>query len=165
MFNDYKKMLDINGLTDIQRAARYLFIIKSSFGASIRAFGANNNNNLKNTIDYLPEIKERLRKVVIENKDFENLIKDYDRADALFYLDPPYVSKRKYYDSDFVMDDHRRLNTVLKDMKGKFLLSYNDNEMIRELYKGFEIIAIERNSNLTTKSKPTSYKELIIKNY
>ncbi len=30
--------------------------------------------------------------VVIEHKDFENLIKVYDRPAALFYCDPPYHS-------------------------------------------------------------------------
>ena len=42
----------------------------------------------------------------IENKDFADLIKVYDRPTALFYLDPPYVNTEKYYDSPFSAQDH-----------------------------------------------------------
>lgn len=104
---------------------------------------------------------ERLKYVVIEHKDFENLISVYDRPGALFYCDPPYHKTEKYYNSAFSNEDHERLNTCLKAIKGRFILSYNDDEYIRELYKDFDILPVERQNNL---SKGT-FKELIIKNY
>lgn len=88
-FFDSKSQLDSQGLTDIQRAARFFHIIKVSFGSDRRTFGTN-KKNLANAIEYLPLIQKRLQGVVIENKDFENLIRVYDRPGALFYLDPPY---------------------------------------------------------------------------
>lgn len=99
--------------------------------------------------------------VVIEHKDFENLIKVYDRSTALFYCDPPYHGTEKYYDVPFTEADHIRLRDTLAAIKGKFLLSYNDDEFIRELYKGFKIESAERDNNLSS----GKYKELIIKNY
>lgn len=163
-FFDSKNQLDTRGLTDIQRAARYFLLIKISFGADRRTFGTN-KKNLSNSIEYLPEIKERLKNVVIENRDFETLIKVYDRPQALFYLDPPYVGTERYYDSGFGEDDHRRLNAVLKGIKGKFILSYNDDDFVRELYSDFSIENVSRNSNLTNKKDAGEYKELIIKNF
>lgn len=163
-FFDSKSQLQSRGLTDIQRAARYFLIIKISFGADRRTFGTN-KKNLVNAIEYLPEIRERLKNVVIENKDFESLIKVYDRPKALFYLDPPYVGTEDYYDNGFNLEDHKRLNAVLKGIKGKFILSYNDDEFIRELYSGFQIERISRNNNLTNKKDSGEYKELIIKNF
>lgn len=163
-FFDSKSQLEARGLTDIQRAARYLLIIKISFGADRRTFGTN-KKNLANTIDYLPQIKDRLKNVVIENRDFESLIKVYDRPGALFYLDPPYVGTESYYDADFSEQDHRRLNAILKNLKGRFILSYNDDIFIRELYKDFYIENISRNSNLSNKSNAAQYKEVIIKNF
>lgn len=67
----------------------------------------------------------------------------------------------------FNIEDHKRLRDVLKNIKGKFLLSYNDCEEIRELYKDFNIEEIERHNNLVAryKDKDKNYKELIIKNY
>ncbi|WP_461809843.1 DNA adenine methylase, partial [Faecalimonas sp.] len=62
-------------------------------------------------------------------------------------------------------DDHERLREVLSKIKGKFILSYNDCEMIRELYKEYTIIEVERHDNIVAKSGSRRYKELIIKNY
>lgn len=161
-FFDCKSQLDARGLTDIQRAARYLYIVKVSFGADRRSFGTN-KKNLANTIDYLPEVQERLKNVVIENKDFESLIKTYDRNRALFYLDPPYYKTEKYYDAEFSKEDHIRLKTVLEGIKGRFILSYNNDEFVRTLYKDYHIDAVTRNSNLSDKA--ASFDEVIITNF
>ncbi len=161
-FYNAKQQLESSGLTDIQRAARYFHIIKISFGSDRRTFGTN-KKNLSNSIEYLNEIKERLKYVVIENKDFENLIKVYDRPKALFYLDPPYHGTEKYYDNSFNDNDHRRLHDTLKGIKGSFILSYNDDEFIRTLYDDFNIESISRNNSLSNKNK--DFCELIITNY
>lgn len=163
-FFDSKSQMDCRGLTDIQRAARYFHIIKVSFGADRKTFGTN-KKNLSNSIEYLPLIQKRLKNVVIENRDFESLIKVYDRPKALFYLDPPYHGTEKYYEGGFEGVDHERLKAILEGLKGRFILSYNDDEYIRELYKDFHIESVSRNSNLTNKGSASSYKEVIIRNY
>lgn len=165
-FEDYKQQLGTRGLTDIQRAARYFMLIKTSYGADKRTFGCI-KKNLTNSIEYLKDIKERLNNVVIENKDFENLIKVYDRPKALFYLDPPYHGTEKYYNTGFNEKDHERLKECLRAIKGRFILSYNDDEYIRELYKDFNITEIDRRNSLVERyaDKDKNYKELIIKNF
>lgn len=164
-FFDCVEQLDTRGMTDIQRAARFFIAIKNSFGANCKTFGMSAKDVRKAT-DYLKDVSERLSKTVIENKDFQDLIKVYDREDALFYLDPPYYSTEKYYPDRFNPEDHNRLKECLDKIKGKFVLSYNDCEQIRELYKHYHIIAIDRAHNLVTDegTKPR-YKELIIKNF
>lgn len=163
-FFNYKSQIESSGLTDIQRAARYLYIIKASFGSDRKTFGTN-KKNLINTIDYLDDIRDRLKDVVIENMDFHRLIKVYDRPKALFYLDPPYLGTEKYYDNGFSLDDHKRLCSLLHELHGKFILSYNDDDYIREMYSDFSIQSISRNNNIAAKSKPNEYKEIIIKNF
>lgn len=152
------------GMTDIQRAARFFCLIKESFGADCRSFGVN-SKDMNKAVDYLREVSGRLNRVVIENHDFEQLIKTYDRPGALFYLDPPYYEAEKYYPDRFNPEDHERLQKCLRDLKGKFILSYNDCQQIRELYKGFAIIEVERLDNLVNKIESRKYKELIIKNF
>lgn len=163
-FFDFKEQIEIRGFTDIQRAARYFILIKNSFGADLRSFGVR-GRHLDNAIDYLKLIKERLHSTVIENKDFEGLIKTYDREKALFYLDPPYYEAEDYYNGTFETKDHVRLKNCLDAIKGKFVLSYNDCEFIRNLYSEYTIIEAERQHNLVTKSNSERYKELIIKNF
>lgn len=154
----------LKGLTDIQRAARYFYVIKVSFGADKDSFGTS-RKNLINAIDYISEVTERLKNVVIENKDFADLIKVYDRNGALFYCDPPYFNAEKYYDNTFTLDDHKKLHSILSNINGKFILSYNNCAFIKDLYNDFNIIEISRNNNLSYKADKKDYKELIIKNY
>ena len=151
-------------MTDIQRAARFYMIIHESFGADCRSFGVKSKDIQKKLSD-LQEISARLSKVVIENVDFEHLIKTYDRSQALFYLDPPYYNAEKYYPDRFNPDDHIRLHNALKNIKGKFIVSYNDCQVIRDLYKDYCIMEVDRQHNLTTKSTCQRYCELIIKNF
>ena len=151
----------MRGFTDIQRAAMFYIQVKISYGADGRTYGCNKKNI---SSDYLTEIEKRLKTgagVVIKHKNFENLINVYDRPNALFYCDPPYYKTEKYYEAEFSTEDNERLKRCLKAIKGRFILSYNDDNYIRELYKDFNIIAAERQNNL---SKGT-YKELIITNY
>lgn len=163
IFNNYRDSA-IKGLTDIQRAARYFYLIKVSFGADKDSFGTS-RKNLYTSTEYLSQISDRLKNTVIENRDFSQLIKTYDRETALFYCDPPYYGTEKYYDNDF-KEQHILLKNVLSNLKGKFVLSYNDCEYIRELYKEYNIIAVNRNHNLVSKNeKGRKFDELIIKNY
>lgn len=165
-FEDFRDQLNTRGLTDIQRAARYYTLIKISYGADKRTFGCV-KKNLTKGIEYLMDIKQRLNGVVIENKDFENLIKVYDRPKALFYLDPPYHGTERYYNTGFNDKDHERLKECLKGIKGSFILSYNDDEYIRELYKEFKIKEVDRRNSLVERytDKDKNYKELIITNF
>lgn len=161
VFEDIRTQINMRGFTDIQRAAMFYIQIKISYGADGRTYGCNKKNI---SADYLTKIEERLKAgsgVVIEHKDFENLIKVYDRSGALLYCDPPYHKTEKYYDAEFKQSDHERLNLCLNSIKGRFILSYNDDEYIRELYKNFNIIAVERQNNLSS----GSFKELIITNF
>lgn len=161
-FNELNR--NTSGMTDIQRAARFYCLIKESFGVDCKSFGVR-TRDMQKAVDYLKDVSDRLNRVVIENQDFERLIKTYDRPEALFYLDPPYYEAEKYYPDRFNPEDHKRLRECLGSIKGKFVLSYNDCPQIRELYKEYTLVEVERADNLVTKSESRKYKELIIKNF
>lgn len=71
-----------------------------------------------------------------------------------------------YDTGDFIFNEeqHIKLRDILKNIKGKFVLSYNDDEFIRELYKDFKIEGIERQNNLSL-SSGSRFKEVVITNY
>lgn len=163
-FFDAKEQIEVKGLTDIQRAARFYILIKESFGSDIRTFGVR-PKDMANAIEYIFEVSKRLRMVVIENQDFERILKTYDKKNALFYLDPPYYEAEKYYPDKFMSEDHLRLKEALGRIKGKFILSYNDCEYIRKLYDGYSIVEVDRTHNLVQGKEKPRYKELLIKNY
>lgn len=163
-FFDAREQLNVRGMTDIQRAARFYITIQESFGADCKSFGVRSKNISRSTLG-LAAISERLKRVVIENQDFEKILKTYDRPGALFYLDPPYYEAEKYYPDRFNPDDHVRLRDALGCIQGKCIVSYNDCLEIRELYKGYRVIEVDRQDNLVVKKESRRYKELIIKNF
>jgi len=141
-------------------------MIRISYGADRRSFGCS-KAALYGPIAQLPEIRERLKNVLIECKDFEKLIADYDSPGTIFYLDPPYYGAERFYDTAFPESDHYRLKQCLNGIKGQFILSYNNHPKIIEIYDGYYIIPVSRKSNLNGRYPETSqiYEELIIKNF
>jgi DNA adenine methylase len=160
MFTGALLQLNCKGLTDIQRAARYYIKMRLSFGADGRSFACI-SRNLKGSVGKMQAVKERFSGVVIENKDFDNLIKVYDRKTAFFFCDPPYFEAEDCYDVVFKKADHERLKQRLCGIKGLFLLTYNDCGYVRECYSGFNIRGVERGNNLSS----GQYREVIVTNY
>ena len=164
-FFDCLEQVEMRGLTDIQRAARFFYTVKISFGCDRRTY-ATSAKTIDNAAAYLEKVKERLRGVNIEHKDFADLIRVYDRKNALFYLDPPYMGAEGYYHSPFKVDDHQRLKDVLEGIKGRFILSYNDHPLVWELYAGYHIEAITRKTTLAGNGDNRQpYSEVIIRNF
>ena len=76
------------------------------------------------------------------------------------------VVTEKYYDSPFCAQDHQRLREVLGHIKGRFILSYNDHPLVRELYADYRIEEVTRTSTLAgSGNNQTQYAELIIRNF
>ena len=155
-------------LDDVKRAAYFYQIIRQSYASGLDSFGAQPHNMWRN-FPLIHEASARLQTVVIENKDFEKLIAQYDRPNTIFYLDPPYFETEDYYeDVGFTEKDHERLRDALMGIDGKFLLSYNDCPEIRELYSkpGIMIESTTRLSNIAQRyDAGKQYPELLISNY
>jgi DNA adenine methylase len=84
---------------------------------------------------------------VVEHKSYDKLILQYDRTESFFFCDPPCFGTEKMYTAQFLQSNHENLCSILKNIKGDFLLTYNDCEYIRSLYNGFNIKEIERAGN------------------
>ncbi len=155
-------------IPDIKRAAYFFQIIRQSYASGLDSFGGQPHNMWRN-FSPIHEAAERLQTVVIENKDFAKLIKQYDRPNTIFYADPPYYNTEDYYeDVGFTREDHIRLRDSLMSIQGKFLLSYNDCPEIRELYSmpGIMIESTTRLSNIAQRYEAgKQYPELLISNY
>lgn len=155
-------------IPNIKRAAYFYQLIRQSYASGLDSFGAQ-PHSMWNNFPLINQACSRLQKVVIENKDFEKLIKQYDRPDSFFYCDPPYYKTEDYYeDVEFTSKDHERLANTLCLIQGKFLLSYNDCPEIRELYSrpGIVIECTSRLSNIAQRyDAGKQYAELIISNY
>ncbi len=168
IFNKFKQNYNKKELTDIQRAAMFYYIIRTSYGTILKQYSANYRSPYL-LLQNAEKIAKRLSKVVIENKSFTDILTRYDKEGTLFYCDPPYYKAEKMYhmgDYVFDKDQHILLRNMLSKIKGKFVLSYNEDEFIRNLYEGFNVQETERSSNLSlNNNKRGIYKELIITNF
>lgn len=154
---------------NIERAAHYYYLLSQSFGAKGTTFAMNaKSRRPKDIYKDFGQWSRRLKFVTIENMSFDKLINTYDKEDAFFYCDPPYVSTEKYYQhtGGFGDVEHRRLAELLHGIKGKFLLSYNDCELVRELYADMKITSTkEINYTLRGAGSKKTVREVFISNY
>ncbi|MGX1259788.1 DNA adenine methylase [Sinorhizobium fredii] len=137
------KACDPATLTDLERAARFIYLQKLAFGGKVNGqnFGVSLGGarfNLTRLAPILEEVHERLAGVVIENLDWLDFIDRYDRPGTLFYLDPPYFgSEHDYGKTLFGRDQFAAMAERLKRLRGTFVLSINDVPAIRETFTGF----------------------------
>ena len=158
-------LLENAQMTDVKRAAAFFKLIRYSYGSGCTSFGCQ-PFDVRKCFDAIWQASHRLSETVIENKDFEALIRQYDRDNAFFYCDPPYYETEGHYEVVFRKEDHMRLRDTLKACRGKWMVSYNDCDFIRELYDGYYITAVTRLNNLAQRYEGgCEFPEVIITNY
>ena len=168
---DFYRLVETNAdtLTDLERAARFLYLQRTAFGGKIsgKNFGTTRTGparfDLNKLEPMLAEVHERLASVVIECLPYGEFIARYDREGALFYLDPPYWGcEDEYGKNRFERADFARLAEVLRGLKGSFILSINDTPGVREVFEGFTLEPIPVRYSVAGGGKGGEFPELII---
>jgi DNA adenine methylase len=168
-WHELLKATDPETLTDIQRAARHLYLLKNSYAGLIRSLDYKCHVAQPPGLnpDRLPQIIEethmRLARVQIENLPYEKLLVRFDRPETLFYLDPPYFGL-KLYRHNLTAADFETMATRLGRLKAKFVLSLNDVPEVRRIFKQFKFREIEL-SYTAQKLAGRRYKEVLITNF
>ena len=164
------RALPADRLTDLQRAARFLYLQRLAFGGKVagRHFGVDRVGgarfNVTKLEPMLADIHERLAGVVIEQLGYGEFIRRYDRDGALFYLDPPYFGCEADYGQDvFSRDDFDRLADQLARIDGKFILSIDAAQGARDTFARFHVAEVPTTYTVGARSKPVS--ELIVSNF
>lgn len=130
-------------LTEIQRAARFFYLMKCGFGGKVegQTFGtattAKPRLNLLRLEEDLSAVHLRLHQVTIERLPWLECIRRYDRPHCLFYLDPPYWGTAGY-GVDFGFEQYALMAEAMATMKGKAVLSVNDIPEMRQAFAQFK---------------------------
>ena len=105
-------------MTELQRAARMFYLIKASYGSKVSTFGVGFKD--VSAIKNLQAVHERLSKVLIENKSFDEILQIHDSERTLFFIDPPYHGTEKFYQmkDDFGETEHRRDQAFFTTLSG-----------------------------------------------
>ena len=137
--------------------------LRLSFGGKGKHF---NRSRLGKEFHINPcKYAERLKNTAVFNLSaFDILNENRDNENALFYLDPPYectIGNKYYYKESNVKPED--ILEAVKNIKGKFILSYNDSEKIRSLFSDYNLHEVE--TTYSCNKKKMKKKELIIKNF
>lgn len=108
----------------------------------------------------LERVVNRFKQVTIENRNAIELLKIHDSKNTLFYLDPPYVMdsrkcKSRLYKHEMTDDEHRDLAAVIKQLKGKVIISGYPSELYNELYADFRRVEKISQANSLNGGVPT----------
>lgn len=122
--------------------------------------------NLLRIEEELSAVHLRLARVYVENKPYESVISRFDKPDTFFYVDPPYYGCEDYYGRGiFRREDFTMLRDILSNINGKFIMSINDVDEIRHLFKGFKIDRVGTTYSAGGAHKKKAVSELLISNY
>ena len=129
-------------------ALRYFFINRTVWGGRVnyeiksRLYFSNPQGWRIINTNKLEKASEVIKNTKISSVDYEKLL--FEKGEkVLIYIDPPYYlntnldKNSRLYRYNFELDDHKKLNELIKKTKHKVVISYDDNPFIRRLYKGF----------------------------
>jgi DNA adenine methylase len=160
--------VDPETLTDLERAARFLYLQRLAFGGKVRgrSFGVDASRPARFDVTKLAvdlqELHDRLAGVVIERQTFDVFLRRYDRPGTLFFLDPPYWGSEDDYGRDmFSRADYAVLRGLLEGLQGRFILTINDVPETRALFEGFRVEGVDVSYGITGQGA-TPAKELIV---
>jgi DNA adenine methylase len=143
---------------------RLLFLKKTSFFGNSEVYTTPRHIHGIRT-NYGDKYNERMKKTIITNQDYKKLISKYDSPNTFFYLDPPYEKSTGLYAHDVL--PIKDVYDTLKNIKGKFLISYNDSKEAKELFKNYNIKYIKTTYRLDPSKGGYDkiIKEMLISNY
>lgn len=160
--------MDADRLTDLQRAARFLYLQRTAFGGKVahRSFGVSGGGarfDITKLGELLAATHERLAGVVIECLPWQTLIDRWDRPGTLFFLDPPYWGTEHYYGRGmFERGEYEALAARLKTIRGRFIMTLNDVPAVRETFAGFALEPVELSYTVGGNQAAKAVRELVI---
>lgn len=163
-------------LSMVDRAYNFFYVNRTSHNG-IGGFSMNSHirrgmskavSDYLSCIDRLPELHDRLSRVMVTNVDGVKLINKYNKENIFIYCDPPYEQSTRTsarYKVDMDEDGHIKFLDAVINSKSKILISGYDCELYNRLTENgfekiqFEVKTIDGNFNKKTKL------ETVWKNY
>jgi len=135
-----ERKAEITDVDPIRRAFIYFYLLKTSINAKCQSFSqpskdsrAPRAESWRTVSAAISKVAHRLRGITITKLDFKECIERFDSPNTFFYVDPPYY-KVYCYEHNLSIERHEELAYLLKKIKGRFLVSINDDPRVREIY-------------------------------
>ena len=144
LFNKYKEEIDT--YNDFEKAVAFFIMNKCSYSGltenSTFSPTASNSNFSLVGADKLSEFSELIKHWKITNIDYSEVMKAHGSDNTFVFLDPPYDIKDFLYGKNREMHksfDHDRFADDVYNCIHKFMITYNVNDRLMELYKNYNL--------------------------
>jgi DNA adenine methylase len=138
LYYDYHvRLFDGSEIDPLERAVMWFYVLRSTGTGWLRESPGGWNNSMSNAAAYrsvltcFEQVQQRFThpRVMIDNRDVERALEEYDSSTTLHYVDPPYIGAEYYYQAGVRKKlkkpfDHRRLAALLNQVEGYVILSY-----------------------------------------
>lgn len=165
---EFKQHLKNEDLDIVDRAFYFFYVNRTShngiggfsMNTVIRRSMSKSVSDFLSSIDRLPELHNRLSKVIVSNIDGIELIKRYDNPRTFIYCDPPYEQSTRTnvrYTVDMNRSEHELFLDTVTQSVSKILISGYDNPLYDILLENgfrkhqFEVNTISGNFERKTK--------------
>jgi DNA adenine methylase len=176
VFNDELVITEENSL---EVAGKYVYVLTQVFSGSKPETASYTDYKGKYRCKVLifmdklkhPKYRQHFDKITfVENLDFQKVVEKYDSPTTYFYMDPPYWKTENYYSNhDFDATDHERLANCIKNIQGKFSLSYYDFPKLSDWFPKTEYRWEQKNFKKAAAAKKDGTQnegtEILIMNY
>ncbi|MBU1100416.1 MAG: DNA adenine methylase [Bacteroidetes bacterium] len=164
-----------NNLSELERAVDFFILNRITFSGVVDAGGYSQESFEKrftqSSIDRLAIAYEVIRNFTVLNDDYNALLRKKGK-DVFIFLDPPYYSatSSKLYGKNGILHeqfDHIEFFKSVALCKHKWLITYDNSDYVRDLYRNFYQVEweLQYGMNNYKKSSAAKGKELLIANY
>jgi DNA adenine methylase len=113
----------------------------TGFRSNSNRYGTTPAHDWVNYPDQIKLFTERLKGVVIENRDYDEVLRNFDSPDTLHFLDPPYVHDTRNmqrgnaaYVHELTDDDHIKMAVVVEQLIGMVIICGYESDLYKELF-------------------------------
>lgn len=173
LFDEMVKV-DVNSLTEFERAVRFFVLNRITFSGVVEAGGysqlAFEGRFTESSIERVSKLGRLLEGVKITHLDYRELLTG--GKEVFTFLDPPYfkATKSKLYGKNGILHtgfNHKEFAEAMKKCKHSWLITYDDSPEIRENFSFAKIYEweLQYGMNNYKKDKAEKGNELFISNY
>jgi len=164
---EFYEFVQHEGLTDIQRAARWFKRNKLSFGGDMEHFGTSRTNGTgyrSNRWEKIEWLNKRLDRVAIENLDYEDCISRYEHKNTVLFVDPPYLLTSNLTYDCWDLTQHTALRDRLAKATSPWVMTVNDTPKLRELYSDYTVETFSQRYYIHQGTRDKKSDQLLIHN-
>ena len=174
--SDHIKKLKDETISLAERAFSFFYVNRTSHNGVggfskntyIRRSMSKSVSDFLSAIDRLPELHDRLSKIIVTNTDGMGLIRKFNKPNVFMYCDPPYEQSTRTstrYNVDMDREGHIDFLDAVIESEAKILISgYHCELYDRLLENGFKKISFEVKT-ISGNFKPKTKTEFLYYNY